>query len=165
MSDLIVLTFEDAGEAAAVRRAFSDLDSHGGASVIDSAVISRDAAGELHAEEQIASGTKTGALAGGALGLLLGVWFPPVGLALAVGGGAAAGAWLGHDLGGYVDKEFVSEVEAALTPGSSALFLLLGEANTAAVAGALRAHRGRVYQTTLDPEAEDSIKRALGQTT
>ena len=163
MSDLLVLTFDDPGEAARIRAAFRDVSREGGVEVIDSAVISRDQAGELHLEEEIATGTKTGAAVGGAVGLLLGIWFPPLGMALAAAGGAAAGALMGHDLGGYVDKGFVSDVEASLGPGSSALFLLLGSANPAAVAAALRTHKGKVYQTTLDSEAEATLRRALGE--
>ncbi len=124
MSELVVLTLDAPDDAEQILAAIRS--AGGQATIIDSAVITRDAAGELHLHEQIATGTSTGAIVGGGLGLLLGIMFPPLGLALAVAGGAAAGAYLGHDLGGYVDGDFVKDVEAALTPGTSALFLLLG---------------------------------------
>ena len=79
MSDLIVL---DVRAAARRRRSGARSPSsmpRGGARVIDSAVLSRDAAGELHVHEQVASGTEAGAAGGGALGLLIGVMFPPLG--------------------------------------------------------------------------------------
>ncbi len=163
MTDLLVLTFDAPDEAARVRQAFRDLDENNAAEVKDSAVISRDAAGELHIDQEVSSGVKSGAVLGGALGLLMGVMFPPLGMALAAAGGAAAGAYMGHDLLGHVDKSFVEDVEAALTPGQSALFLLLGSANAAAVAAALRTHKGKLVQTTLDSETEETIRRALGE--
>jgi len=160
MSELVVLTLDAPDDAEQILAA---IRSSGEAAITDSAVISRDAAGELHLHEQIATGTSTGAIVGGGLGLLLGIMFPPIGLALAAVGGAAAGAYLGHDLGGYVDGAFVKDVEAALAPGTSALFLLLGSSNLDVVSGALRGHHGKVYQTTLDPDAESSLMQALGQ--
>ena len=38
---------------------------------------------------------------------------------------------------------------------------MLGEGNLSAVAGALEHMHGKVYQTTLDPEAESQIQAAL----
>lgn len=163
MTDLIVLTFDDPSEAARVRQAFRDLAEHDAAEVNDSAIISRDGAGELHVDQEVSSGAKSGALLGGAVGLLIGSVFPPLGLAIAAAGGAAAGAYMGHDLLGHVDKGFVKDVEAALQPGQSALFLLLGSANRAAVTAALRTHKGKVLQTTLDSETEEAMRRALGE--
>ncbi len=160
MSELVVLTLDKPDDAEAIRHAVRS--TGGQARIIDSAVISRDAAGELHIHEQIATGTQTGAVVGAGLGLLIGIMFPPLGLAIAAAGGAAAGAYLGHDLGGYVDGDFVKDVESALAPGTSALFLLLKSGNLEAVSGALRGHHGKVYQTTLDPDAESSLNQALG---
>jgi uncharacterized membrane protein len=165
MSDLIVLTFDDVEAAQAVRRSFQDLSAEGAAKVIDSAVISRDASGDLNAHDQVSSGTKAGAVGGATVGLLMGMILPPLGFAVAIAGGAAAGAVIGRDLRGYVDKAFVKEVEEALTPGQSALFLLVDDANVAAVAGALRGHRGSVYQTTFEGDAEETIRQAIGERT
>jgi uncharacterized membrane protein len=43
------------------------------------------------------------------------------------------------------------------------LFVLLGSANAAAVAAALRTHKGKVLQTTFDSEFEETMRRALGE--
>jgi hypothetical protein len=60
-----------------------------------------------------------------------------------------------------VDPAFVEDVGAALGPGTSALFLVVNAANPDAALAALRPYRGRVHHTTLDPEAEAALRRAL----
>jgi uncharacterized membrane protein len=59
-----------------------------------------------------------------------------------------------------VDKGLVKDVTDDLTPSTSALFVLLS-GNEAAVVGALEPYKGKVYQTTLDPEQEAQIEAAL----
>ena len=64
------------------------------------------------------------------------------------------------DLG--VDGKFVKEVGEQIKPGTSAVFMLAKDANTAAILALLRDYEGKVLQTTLDAEAEESIRKALG---
>ena len=60
-----------------------------------------------------------------------------------------------------VDENFVDDVAQALKPDTSAVFLQVDEANTAAVVNALRPFRGTLIQTTVSPELEEELKRAL----
>jgi uncharacterized membrane protein len=61
-----------------------------------------------------------------------------------------------------VSGDFVDEVKRTLTPGRSALFLVVKESDADAVAAALRPFRGEVTQSTLSSEAEDGLRGALG---
>ncbi len=100
-------------------------------------------------------GTGVGAL----LGLLLGnFFFPLTSMALGALGGAGVGALTG--LG--VDGGFVKEVKDSLKPDSSALFLIVRDADESAALALLRNYHGRVLQTTLDSETEENLRRALG---
>ena len=157
MSDLVVITFttQDAGLAALKHIRQSEHAT--GLSLSDTAVVEKDAEGKVHVKNELSSGTEVGAVSGGALGLLLGVAFFPV---LAIGIGAAIGAAIGHSVSNHVDQDFVKDVQAELKPGTSALFAVVS-ANPSALVAAVRGFDGKVYQTTLNPELEDSLNDAL----
>jgi len=155
---LVVMTFEDENEARIVADSLHSLERAGRLNINDSAVIRRGMDGKVHVDEQVDSSVKGGAVIGGALGLLIGtVLFPIGGLVL----GAAGGALVGKMLDTGVDKNFVKDVSASLQPGSSALFITSSGGDRAAVIGALKEHKGKVYHTNLSSEAEQAIKDAL----
>jgi uncharacterized membrane protein len=60
-----------------------------------------------------------------------------------------------------VSGEFVKEVQDQIEPGSSALFLVLDSANVDAIRPVLSRHPGRLLQTSLDSEVEESLRLAL----
>ena len=75
--------------------------------------------------------------------------------------GALAGAGIGKMAGLGVDKKFIKDVQEAVKPGNSALFLVVRHANFAALRAMLQPHEGSIYQTSVSPEDEETIKRAL----
>ena len=125
----------------------------------DTAVVARDLDGKVHVKNEWSSGAKIGAVAGGFLGLLTSFLFPVVGTAA----GAAAGAWLGSTFDTGVDGAFVGDIGRSLRPGRSALFLMIGEADPAALRAALEpyAGQGHVLQMTLSSEREEALRQAL----
>ena len=64
-------------------------------------------------------------------------------------------------MGTGVSGDFVDEVKNSLTPGRSALFLVVKQADADAVMAALRDFKGDVIQTTLDSDAEEALRQAL----
>ena len=95
---------------------------------------------------------------GALLGLMLGMFmFPVAGLLIGAGGGALIGRFM--DFG--VDGKFVKEVSESIQPGTSALFVLVREANPDVVRAILAEHHGKVLHTTLSPEAEENLQNAL----
>ncbi len=160
MANLVVITFEDAEEAGRVRKSLRDLEKQGLLSLDDSAVIVKDAEGKVQVKNEMDRGLKVGAVGGGALGLLIGsIFFPFAGLI----GGALVGAVVGKmaDLG--VDQKFVRDVSAALEPNTSALFILVREANPNAALAALKPYKGRVYHTSLPSETEQELRGVLSK--
>jgi uncharacterized membrane protein len=94
------------------------------------------------------------------LGLIIGgLIFPFAGLAI----GALAGAGVGAMLHRGVDGKFVDDVRDKIRPGQSALFVIVREANADAALAAVRGMHGEVIQTSLDSDAEEQLRRALGQ--
>jgi uncharacterized membrane protein len=158
MSQWIVIVFDKEEEAHAVREEVRKLENTGDLSLDDAQVISRDADGKIHSKGQIDRGVGIGAVGGGLIGLLLvGLFFPVAGILV----GALAGAGLGKMAGLGVDKKFIKEVQEAVKPGTSALFLVVRHANFAALRAMLQPHEGSIYQTSISPEDEETLKRAL----
>ena len=157
MSELIVLTFEDTVQAGGAFESLKRIQQSGQLKINDAAVIVKDEGGKVNVKNQLDTGIKGGALAGGMLGLLLaGLFFPVAGLVI----GALGGALVGKTLDYGVDPKFVKEVTESLKPGTSALFVI-GSGQAAAVRAALQPFQGTVFQTTLPPEAVETLERAL----
>ena len=160
-SSLIVLAFDNMDEAEKVHEALVEGKKQGVVQINDAAVFVKDAEGKVHVKNQVSRGTWMSTGVGGALGLLLGsVFFPIGGLVLGLAGGALVGRMM--DLG--VDGKFVKDVKDSLTPNTSALFVIVRDADPTAALALLRNYKGRVLQTTLDSEAEENLRRALGDT-
>jgi uncharacterized membrane protein len=158
MSEWIVIVFDNTEEAQLVREKLRGLENSGDLSLDDAQVIARDAEGKVHSKGQIDRGVGVGAVGGGLVGLLLaGLFFPVAGIVI----GALAGAGLGKMAGLGVDKKFIKEVQEAVKPGTSALFLVVRHANFAALRAMLQPHEGSIYQTSVSPEDEATLKRAL----
>ncbi len=158
MGQLLVITFgarETAGQAAERLKGLSKAHA---ANIEDMAVVEKDADGKIHVHHGVDSTTASGAIIGGALGLLIGLVFFPIG-GLAIG--AAAGGFIGRAFHHNVDKRLVKDVTEDLSENTSALFVLGSAASPSAVVGALEPFHGKVYQTTLDPETEAQIQAAL----
>jgi uncharacterized membrane protein len=160
MSSLVVLTFDNPDEAHEVRRQMRELEKEGLVKMEDAAVLMKDTNGKLHVVNEADKTVVTGAAIGGLLGLLLFVLFPVAGIAL----GAAGGALVGGAMNAGVDKKFVKQVSEELQPNSSAIFMIINEANVTAALGALRNHTGKVYQTNLSPEVEEQLRAAVHDT-
>jgi uncharacterized membrane protein len=158
MSSLVVITFDSPDEAQNVLDILRGQSKYGNISFDDTAVVSKDADGKVHVKNNVSHGTMAATGIGALLGLMLTfIAFPVAGLL--VGGAVGAGIGRLMDLG--IDGHFVQEVSESIEPGTSALFVLVHDANPAAVRTALEGHPGTVLQTTLSEEAEENLKKAL----
>lgn len=159
MSNLVVITFDNVDEAGQVRETLRQLGRQGLISLDDSAVVVKDEAGQIRVENELDRGVKVGATAGGLLGLFIGFLLvgPIATTIVGAVGGAAVGAL--SDLG--IQKSFVKDVSEALQPGTSALFIIVRDANPNAAIAALKPYKGEVYHTSLPTEAEASLRRVL----
>jgi uncharacterized membrane protein len=158
MSHVVVVTFDNRDEAGNVREALRRLEKDGLLQLNDAAVVVKNMDGKTDVQNQAGSGSKTGAVVGGVLGLFLfGIFAPVVGAAV----GAGSGAVIGSKVVPGVDQTFVREVSEALRPGTSALFLEIRAANPDAAINALKPYKGTVYHTNLSPKVEAEICSAL----
>jgi uncharacterized membrane protein len=157
VNDLIVVSFDNVDAAHAALGSLRDMERRGLISFEDTAVVSRDPDGATHVRNEASGTTEAAAVIGGFVGALASFVFPVVGIAV----GAAAGAAAGAAMGTGVEGSFVDELKQTLTPGRSALFLVVRSANTDALIAALRPFSGDVVQTTLAADAEAQLRAAL----
>ncbi len=158
MSNLIVIVFDNPDEAGKVRKTLQSIQGSGHLRLDDAAVVVKDADGKIHVKNEVDRGVKVGALGGGFLGLLLGsVFFPLAGLLVGTLGGAAVGAAMQTG----IPKSFVKEVSESLKNGSSALFIIVRDSNPDVAVAALKPYKGKVLQTTLSPEDEETLRSVL----
>jgi uncharacterized membrane protein len=159
MPNLVVITFDDEGQAGQVLKALQEEEHEHHISLDDSAVVVKDEHGTVRVENEVDRGVKVGALGGGLLGLLIGllVGGPIVSLVIGAIGGA-----LGGDLANLgIDQRFIDDVSGSLAPGSSALFVVVRKADHDATVDALDPFKGNVYYTYLPEEAEAELRRVL----
>jgi uncharacterized membrane protein len=157
MSNVVVVTFDNEHEATDLRRTLRSLEKNDLLDVEDAAVIVRDAEGKVKVDDETSHGVAVGIGAGALAGLFVAFMFPIVGIAV----GAASGAAVAHFMELGVDKKFVKDVTEALQPGTSALLIVVNSSNQEAVRAALGPYKGTLYQTSLDTEAEETLREAL----
>jgi uncharacterized membrane protein len=158
MASVTAVTFEDMEQGPQMREALKGLEKQGLLSLDDAAVIIKDVNGKFKVHGQMDRGVKWGAGGGALIGLLLGsIFFPIGGIIL----GALAGAGIGASANIGIDKKFIQDIEAAMPNGSSAVIIYARHANATAVRAALEPFHGQIFQTTLDGDAEESLRRAL----
>ncbi len=158
MSYLVAITFEDPDEAVKVRKTLSSIEHTGHLSLDDSAIVVKDEDGKVHLKNEVDRGVKIGAVGGSLLGLLLAsVFFPIGGLVL----GALGGALVGKLADTGVSQKFVKEVSDEMQPGSSAIFFIVRGDDPNPTVAALREYKGKLLQTTLPEEAEQTLRRHL----
>jgi uncharacterized membrane protein len=159
MPKLVVITFDSPGQAGRVLETLRSDQYEDSIGLDDSAIVVKEEDGTVQIDNEVDRGVKVGTLGGGLLGLLIGLLLggPIASLVL----GAIAGA-LGGDLANLgIDQRFINDVAEAMTPGTSALFVMVREADPDATIEALEPFEGTVYYTHLPEETEEELRRAL----
>jgi uncharacterized membrane protein len=160
--NLIVIAFDSEDKADEVLATMKSTQKHGFLNLEDTVVVKKDAEGKVHSRNALDKTTKEGIVAGGFLGLFLTAFFlGPVGWLGAALIGGAAGGGIGALMKKGVDKDFIKDVSETIQPGTSALFLVVRSADADVAAAALRQYEGKVLQSTLPEDAQETLQRAL----
>ncbi|MDD1613522.1 MAG: DUF1269 domain-containing protein [Methylococcaceae bacterium] len=160
MSTLVVVGYKDIHKAEEVRLQLLKLQRDYLLDLEDAVVVVKSAEGKVKLH-QIFNLTSAGAITGGFWGSLVGLMFlnPLLGLAVGASAGAVSGALT--DVG--IDDNFMKELGATMTPGSSSLFVLLRNATAAPdkVLEELKGTGGIILKTSLSHEDEAKLQAAL----
>ncbi|MBN2294507.1 MAG: DUF1269 domain-containing protein [Pirellulales bacterium] len=158
MSELVVIGYDDKFKAEEVRLELLKLQRDYLVDMEDAVVAVKDEAGKVKLH-QIHHIVGAGAVGGGFWGLLIGLLFlnPLFGAVL----GAATGAVLGalSDVG--INDDFMKKLGATLTPGTSALFVLVRKVTPDRVIDEVKSYGGTLLRTSLSKEDEAALQKAL----
>jgi len=100
-----------------------------------------------------------GAAGGSFWGMLIGMNFLNPLLCAALG--ARAGALSGKLSDAAISDDFIKELGATLTPGTSALFVLIRKATPDKVMEELKGFKGKVLKTSLTADKEETLRKVL----
>ena len=160
MSNLVVLGFHNEADAFEMRAALARLQSEYLIEMEDVVVVTRDAKGKVKLHQPV-NLTVAGALSGTFWGSLIGLLFlnPLLGAAIGASSGAISGALT--DIG--INDQFMKDLGATLTPGTSALFVLVRKSTPDKVLEGLKSFIGKatILRTSLTKDKEDELRRAF----
>ena len=125
MSDMIVFAFDNETDAFEMRDELISMQKQKLVELEDAAVVVRHQDGKVKVK-QVNSLAGAGALGGAFWGLLFGLIFFVPFLGMAVG--AAMGALAGHFSNYGINEDFIEAAREKVTAGTSALFMMTGEA-------------------------------------
>ena len=158
MSTLVVIGYDNLHKAEEVRLMLRKMQKDYLLDMEDAVVAVKDEHGKIKLHQAV-NLTAAGAASGGFWGALIGLIFlnPLLGMAVGATAGAVSGALT--DLG--IDDNFMKELAATMSPGSSVLFVLVRKATPDKVLDELKGTGGKVLKTSLSHENEAKLQAAL----
>jgi uncharacterized membrane protein len=160
MSNLVIVAFGDELRAEEVRLDLLRMEHEHLVELEDAVTLVRNREGKVKLRHNTHH-TVGGALAGGALGTLLGLMLlNPVFALLGMIGGTAVGALSGSSTHLGIKEEFMETLAQHLKPGTSALCVMVGE-ELDKVLEALIKFEGTVLHTPLGEGYEENLQEII----
>ena len=155
MSDLVVIGFDNEHTAFEMRAELVKLQKKYLIDMEDVVVVNKDDKGKVKLHQAM-NLTAAGAVGGSFWGMLVGMIFlnPLVGAAVGAGAGALSGKL--NDIG--INNRFMKELGETITPGTSALFVLVRKATPDKVLEKLKVFKGTVLKTSLTADREEALR-------
>jgi len=160
--DNLTLYVASYSNAATAQKDFDSLKFVEGADfVVEGAVVmSRDADGNVDVLEKGGEHVASGSVIGGSIGLVVGLFAPPLLAATAIGAGI--GAVLGHFTKKHEEKQLGVELDDYLPFNSSAVAVVVDSSYVDRIEAAL-ASSDRKTSKTIDSGDFDKLKKALSE--
>ena len=158
MSQLVVIGFDDESTAFNMRAELIKMQNEYLLKMEDVVVVTKDEKDKVKLHQAV-NLTATGAVRGTFWGALIGMLFlnPLLGAAVGAGAGAISGRL--RDIG--INNDFMKELGETLTPGTSALFVLVHDATPDKVLDGLKGFKGKVIRTSLTKDKEEELQKVL----
>lgn len=147
MDRMLVVVFNNEGDAYAGKNALVQLDDEGSISVYGYAVVTKNADGTASIKQGDDAGP-LGTLVGTSLGSLIGLLAGPAGVAIGAAAGMGAGSATDID-NARVGDDFINDVTKQLLPNRTALVAEIEEDWTTPVDTRMEAIGGTVYRRAL----------------
>jgi len=160
MANLTVWKFHTADGAEKALEKLSDLKKQHLIEIVDAAIVTWPTGKKKPKTKQAINLAGLGALDGAFWGMLFGLIFfvPLFGMAV----GAAIGALSGSFADYGINDSFINDVKSKVTEGTSALFLLSGEATLDKVSEAFAGEQLELIQSNLSKEQETALREHFG---
>ncbi len=161
--DNLVLYVASYSDAASAKTDFESLkNAQGDDFKIDAAVVmSRDANGDVDVlSKGVSNDTGTGAWVGGGIGLVVGLFAPPLLISTAIGAGI--GALVGHLTKKHEEKELGVELDEYFPPNSSAVVVVVDDKYLDNVEAAL-ANSDKRINKAIDQDDYDKLQKAISK--
>lgn len=158
MGTLVVIGYDDPFKAQEVLLMLAKLQKDYLIDLEDAVVAVKDDKGKIKLHQAL-NLTAVGAVSGGFWGSLIGLIFlnPILGMAAGAAAGAISGALT--DVG--IDDKFMKELAGQITPGSSALFVLVRKSTPDKVLDEIKGTGGKILKTSLSHDDEAKLQAAL----
>ncbi|MDA0158925.1 DUF1269 domain-containing protein [Solirubrobacter ginsenosidimutans] len=160
MSTLVAIAYPDLQTAEKVRAELIQATKEQILQLEDAVVVEHRADGKIKLHQAM-SPAGTAAAGGAVWGGLIGLLFLAPLLGMAIGG--ASGALAGKMTDTGVNDDFLKNLGANMPPGGAALIILGRAGAPAKVIDRMRPYGGELIQTSLDDEAEERLRVALGE--
>jgi len=162
MSNLVVIGYDDPFKAEEVRLKLRKMQKDYLIDLEDAVVAVKNEKGKIKLHQSV-NLTAAGAVGGGFWGALIGLIFlyPLLGAAVGAAAGAVSGAL--SDVG--INDKFMKELAATMTPGSSALFVLVRKATVDKVLEEIKGSGGKILKTSLSHDREEKLQAAISAAT
>ena len=160
MSTLVAIAYPDLQTAEKVRAELIQATKERILQLEDAVVVEHRADGKIKLHQAM-SPAGTAAAGGAVWGGLIGLLFLAPLLGMAIGG--ASGALAGKMTDTGVNDDFLKNLGANMPPGGAALIILGRAGAPAKVIDRMRPYGGELIQTSLDDEAEERLRVALGE--
>jgi uncharacterized membrane protein len=159
MANLTAWKFESPDGASQAVRTLKELQDEGLIVVHSAAIVEWPQGNKKPKTRQVDDMTGPEAVSGAFWGFLFGILFfvPVFGMAV----GAGMGAIMGKITKSGIDKEFQSRIQDMLTPGTSALFLVVEKVTPDKAVEGLSRFGGTVLKSSLSKDAEHELQDAL----
>ena len=155
---LYVATYGDEASAAADYKALRDAEDQTDLLVLGAVVVSKDDDGKVDVDEKGSPKTAGGAIVGGGVGAIVGLFAPPFLLATAVGAGL--GAIAGELSKKHEEKKLGVDLDEYLPDGSSAILVVMEDMYLDRVEAAL-SNANRKIDKAIDSGDYEKIKKAI----
>lgn len=158
---LVAIVFDKPGRANEVLVNVANLAREGVVGVTDAVVITKGPDGKGRVQQTVEITPVRGALLGGWIGIIAGLFAGPA-APLVFAGGAAAGAIYGKFTDRGLDDGWIKNMAEWLEPDSSALLVLGSIKDKHTTLTELGRYEGRVVATDLPEWARAELEEALG---
>ena len=157
---LVVGAYADAGAAADDFATLKSGQDAGEYEVVGAVVMNRDASGKVEVKEHGDKSVGGGAALGGGVGLVVGLFAPPLLAATAIGAGIGAG--IGALKKRHEEKQLGVDVDEYLPPGSSAVVAVVDDKWADRVENALVKSDKRINKA-IDSGDYEELQKAISK--